>query len=72
MSGHSLEAVFGAEVADIIQHGRGDIARHGQHEQRCPAVLAVRGEVYRCDLHLDHGGWAHSSRDAEAIWQEHP
>jgi len=58
-----------AEVNDIIYHGRGDIALHGQHEQRCASALAVEGEVFRCELHEQHGGWAHSNREAKAIWQ---
>ena len=64
---HSMEAIFGTEVADIIEHGRGDIARHGRHEPICEGRLAIRGEVYACDLHPDHQGWAHSSSEALAI-----
>lgn len=66
---HSLEHLFGAQVADIIEHGRGDIARHGRHELRCESALAIAGLVFRCELHQDHNGWAHSNREALAIWQ---
>lgn len=66
---HTRETVFGPEVADIIEHGRGDIARHGQHELHCPGVLGIEGEVYPCELHPEHDGWAHSNGEAKAIWQ---
>jgi len=56
------------EVEDIIYHGRGDICRYGRHEPQCPSLIAIGGDVYRCDLYLEHNGWAHSSRDAQAIW----
>lgn len=44
----------------------------------CPdeAVLIVKGERFPCQAMDDmapqsdgHEGWAHSNRDAEAIWQ---
>lgn len=66
---HSMEAVFGLEVTDIIEHGRGDIERHGRHETRCHGALGIGGETYLCELHADHDGWAHSNRQAQAIWQ---
>jgi hypothetical protein len=66
---HASEVIFGPEVDDIIYHGRGDIARHGRHELRCEGALAIGGEVFKCELHQDHNGWAHSNREAEAIWQ---
>jgi len=37
-------------------------------EGQCAAALNIKGEHFRCDLALDHNGWAHSSRGAEAIW----
>ena len=69
MSRHHLADVFGPEVADIIENGRGDIARHGRHELKCSGALALLGETYPCDLHPEHGGWAHSSKAVEAIWR---
>ena len=38
----------------------------------CPAALNIKGEHFCCDLPAPHGGLAHSSRDAEAIWHEDP
>lgn len=35
---------------------------------QCGARLNVRGEDFRCDLAIDHNGWAHSSTTAQAIW----
>jgi hypothetical protein len=69
VSNHSAATIFGPEVEDIIYHGRGDIARHGRHELRCASALGIGGETFRCDLHSDHNGWAHSSSEAKAIWQ---
>jgi hypothetical protein len=66
---HATEVIFGPKVNDIIFHGRGDIARHGRHEPTCPSALAVRGEVYGCELYPEHRGWAHANHEAEAIWQ---
>jgi hypothetical protein len=39
---------------------------------RCESALIIRGEHFRCDLAVKHGGWAHSNADAEAIWKETP
>jgi hypothetical protein len=69
VSRHHLADVFGPQVAEVIAEGRGDIDRHGQHELKCVGALAIRGEVYPCELHPEHGGWAHSNREAQAIWQ---
>jgi hypothetical protein len=66
---HAAATVFGPEVEDIIYHGRGDLARHGRHEPKCESGLAIKGEVYGCELHPDHNGWAHSNSEAKAIWQ---
>ena len=69
MSRHHLADVFGDQAAEVIAEGRGDIARHGRHEPTCSGRLALLGEVYACDLHPDHSGWAHSSSEALAIWE---
>lgn len=37
---------------------------------RCNAALSIRGAGYRCDLAVDHQGWAHSSRSADSIWAD--
>lgn len=37
-------------------------------KDQCEARLSVRGEDFRCDLALDHNGWAHSNKAVEAIW----
>lgn len=41
----------------------------------CPAVLNIAGEHFPCQQmdqmvegSTNHGGWAHSNRDAQAIW----
>lgn len=41
----------------------------------CPAALNIAGEHYPCQQmeqmapgSLSHDGWAHSNRDAQAIW----
>jgi len=40
-----------------------------QHElPSCPAALGIQGETYFCDLNTPHTGWAHSNREAQAIW----
>jgi hypothetical protein len=36
---------------------------------RCSAVLNVEGEHFQCDYGINHQGWAHSSRSAQAIWK---
>lgn len=43
---------------------------------KCPAVLNIAGEHYPCQQmeqmvegSVGHDGWAHSNRDAEAIWE---
>ena len=69
MSRHATATLFGPEVEAIIYEGRGDIARHGRHELHCPGALAQAGEVYPCELHPEHDGWAHSNHEAGAIWQ---
>lgn len=38
---------------------------------RCTAGLNIAGTDYRCDYGINHDGWAHSSRAAQAIWQGH-
>lgn len=45
------------------------------NEYTCPAALNIAGEHYPCQQmeHMEpgsknHDGWAHSNRDAEAIW----
>ena len=45
----------------------------------CPAALNIKGEHFPCQQmeHMapgseGHDGWAHSNRDAEAIWHESP
>lgn len=39
----------------------------------CDAALSIKGEHFPCDWPTGengrHDGWAHSNRDAEAIWQ---
>lgn len=35
---------------------------------QCRAHLTIKGADFRCDLAIDHNGWAHSSVAAEAIW----
>lgn len=41
----------------------------------CPAALSIMGEHFPCQQmeqmlpgSTDHNGWAHSNRDAEALW----
>lgn len=36
--------------------------------KRCHGVLIIKGEAYACDLAIEHNGWAHSNKEAEAIW----
>jgi uncharacterized protein (UPF0179 family) len=45
----------------------------------CPSALMIKGEHYPCDAMTNmvegsrsHEGWAHSNKDAEAIWGEYP
>ena len=38
----------------------------------CQAALNVKGEHFACDLPAPHGGLAHSSSRAEAIWTDDP
>lgn|GEM_PF-6349558 len=42
----------------------------------CTAALDIKGEHFFCDWPVDedgtHSGWAHSNRDAEAIWTDDP
>lgn len=48
-------------------------------ENTCPAALNIKGEHFPCQQ-MDqmaagsegHAGWAHSNRDAEAIWIDNP
>lgn len=42
----------------------------------CPGALIIKGEHFPCQQmdqmvegSENHDGWAHSNRDAEAIWQ---
>lgn len=42
---------------------------------KCPAALDIKGEHFPCQQmeqmapgSTNHDGWAHSNRDAEAIW----
>ncbi len=35
---------------------------------QCSAHLTLQGENFRCDLAVDHSGWAHSSKAVGAIW----
>jgi len=45
----------------------------------CPAALNIKGQHFPCDW-MDqmaegsegHAGWAHSNREAEAIWTDGP
>lgn len=37
---------------------------------RCTATLTIKGETFRCDLAIEHDGWAHNSRPAEAFWND--
>lgn len=37
---------------------------------RCDAALSISGAAYRCDLAVDHNGWAHSSSEAGSIWSD--
>ena len=38
---------------------------------RCNAWITIQGTTSRCDLAIEHDGWAHSSKIAEAIWKGH-
>lgn len=45
----------------------------------CPAALNIKGEHFPCQQmdqmtegSVGHDGWAHSNRDAEAIWIDDP
>jgi hypothetical protein len=35
----------------------------------CPGALNIEGEHFQCDFYVQHDGWAHNSRAAQAIWQ---
>lgn len=37
---------------------------------RCASGINITGEAFRCDYNINHAGWAHSSKAAEAIWQD--
>ena len=50
---------------------------NGEHEGiedtsngRCTAGVNIEGQDLRCDYGIHHDGWAHSSRAAQALWQE--
>jgi hypothetical protein len=68
-----------ADVADVpemhdIEYvpAAGGLIHHStcQHpEHHCSAALNIRGEHFACDMPAPHNGWAHSNKDAEAIWQ---
>ena len=36
---------------------------------RCTAALNIAGAHYQCDYGINHAGWAHTSRAAQAIWE---
>lgn len=46
------------------------------HKVVCSGVLMVAGESYRCDWPTDangeHKGWAHSNKEAKALWADTP
>lgn len=40
---------------------------------KCPALLMIKGEAFPCDWEGrnpdgTHTGWAHTNKDAEAVW----
>lgn len=35
---------------------------------RCSAAAGHAGASYRCDLAMDHNGWAHQSKEGELLW----
>lgn len=37
----------------------------------CRAALNIKGAPYQCDQEAPHTGWAHSNKEAEAIWCSH-
>lgn len=39
---------------------------------QCAAAANLRGGHIRCDLAVDHSGWAHSNREHELIWDGPP
>lgn len=45
---------------------------HDTSQGRCNEHLNLKGEDFRCDLAIDHYGWAHSNKAAEAIWSPVP
>ena len=44
----------------------------GDSRPRCGAHMNVAGETFQCDYASDHGGWAHASEAASAIWEATP
>ena len=51
------------------------VTAHGIENAPCPAALNIKGDHFPCQTMQDmapgsvnHDGWAHSNRDAEAIW----
>lgn len=52
---------------------------HVTSANKCPAALNIAGKHYPCDWmeqmepgSKDHQGWAHSNREAQAIWTSDP
>ena len=39
-------------------------------EQQCAAALSIKGVGFRCDQKRGHQGWAHSNREAGALWED--
>lgn len=35
---------------------------------QCHAHVNISGEDFRCDMNVDHNGWAHSNATAQVIW----
>lgn len=40
----------------------------GDTRPECEARVNIRGADFKCDLTQEHDGWAHSNKEAGAIW----
>lgn len=59
----TMREAVDALLDEITPKGSIDDLRQGQ----CGYVLMIYGDHFRCDLGIHHG-WAHSNKDANAIW----
>jgi hypothetical protein len=45
-----------------------DVFRPVSDSDRCTAHINIAGADYRCDMTIEHDGWAHGSKEAQAVW----